>query len=75
MGNDEGAAFARCPHGEKQPSAGHYLCPLNLEADGFECCGVCAKICSDICNPITLHTTSVFVDCGMGEMLGRCESS
>jgi hypothetical protein len=66
---DEGAAFAECPHCEERPAAGHHLCPLNLEAEGCECCGVCAKICSDIRNHITLHTPSVFVDHGIGEML------
>lgn len=69
MRDDEGAAFARCPHCEERPSAGHDLRPLNLEVDGCECCGVFAKICSDIRNHITMQTTSVFVDFGMGEML------
>ena len=69
MREDEGAAFARCLHCAERPAAGHHLCPLNLEADGCECCGACAKICSDIRNHIVLHTPSVFVDEGMGEML------
>ena len=65
----EDAAYARCPHCAERPAAGHHLCPLNLEADGCECCGACAKICSDIRNHIVLHTPSIFVDYGMGEML------
>ena len=48
---------------------GHHLCPLNLEADGCECCGTCAKVCSDIRGHIVLHTPSVYVDYGTGEML------
>jgi len=65
----EEAAYARCPHCAERPAAGHHLCPLNLEAEGCECCGVCAKICSDIRNHLVLHTPSVFVDYGMGEMM------
>ena len=65
----EDAAYARCPHCAERPAAGHHLCPLNLEAEACECCGACAKICSDIRNHIVLHTPSVFVDYGMGEML------
>jgi hypothetical protein len=46
----------------------HHPCPLNLEADGCECCGVCAKICSDIRGHIALHTPSIYIDTGSGEM-------
>jgi len=69
MREDGGGTFPRCPHCAERPAAGHHLCPLNLEGDGCECCGVCAKICSDIRNHIVLHTPSIFVDYGMGEML------
>ena len=69
MRDDEGAAYARCPHCAERPAAGHHLCPLNLETEGCECCGACAKICSDIRNHIMLHTPSIFVDYGMGEMM------
>ena len=65
----EDAAFARCPHCAERPAAGHHLCPLNLEAEGCECCGACAKICSDIRNHIVVHTPSIYVDYGMGEMM------
>jgi hypothetical protein len=66
MRQDEGAAFARCPHCAERPAAGHHLVPLNLEADGCEYCSACAKICSDIRNHIVLDTPSVFVDYGTG---------
>ena len=65
---EEGASFERCPHCAERPAMGHHLCPLNLEADGCECCGPCAKICSDIRGHIALHTPSVYVDYGTGEM-------
>jgi hypothetical protein len=65
---DEPAAYPRCPHCEERPAAGHHLCPLNLEADGCECCGPCARLCSDIRAHIVAHTPAVFVDYGAGEM-------
>jgi hypothetical protein len=65
---EEGASFERCPNCAERPAMGHHLCPLNLEADGCECCGPCAKICSDIRGHIALHTPSVYVDYGTGEM-------
>jgi len=66
---EEGASFERCPHCDERPAAGHHLCPLDLETDGCECCGACSKICSDIRGHIVLHTPSVYVDYGTGEML------
>ena len=65
----EEASFERCPHCGERPAMGHHLCPLNLETDGCECCGACAKICSDIRGHIVLHTPSVYIDDGTGEML------
>jgi hypothetical protein len=47
MREDGRAAFARCPHCAERPAAGHHLCPLNLEADGCECCGACWD-CQDL---------------------------
>jgi len=64
---DQDAELA-CPHCAERPPAGHHLCPLNLEADGCTCCGVCAKICSDIQRHIQEHTHHVFVDRGTGEV-------
>ena len=61
-------SFPRCPHCSERPAAGHHLCPINLELEGCECCGACAKLCSDIRRHIAEHTPSVFVDRGTGEV-------
>lgn len=65
---EERSSFERCPHCAERPAMGHHPCPLNLEADGCECCGTCAKLCSDIRGHIILHTPAVYIDHGTGEM-------
>lgn len=65
-----------CPHCRGRPRAGHHGCPLNLEADGCECCGPCAKTCADIARHIETHTTHVFIDRGYAEVeISYLESS
>ena len=61
-------SFPRCPHCSERPAAGHHPCPIDLELEGCECCGVCARLCSDIRRHIAEHTPSVFVDRGTGEV-------
>ncbi len=61
-------SFPRCPHCSERPAAGHQPCPIDLELEGCECCGACAKLCSDIRRHIEEHTPSVFVDRGTGEV-------
>ena len=61
-------SFPRCPHCGERPAAGHHPCPIDLELEGCECCGACARLCSDIRRHIAEHTPSVFVDRGTGEV-------
>jgi hypothetical protein len=67
-GATDGKAYAVCPHCHERPECAPHLCPLNLEADGCGCCGVCAKTCADSARHLEVHTAALYLDPGTGDL-------